>query len=736
MMRRVCIASVLLAAVVLPVAAGDGAGCIGDSWAFYVFSAAAAYVVYATLAPGRRTSYTPNTDDEICQYKKGEKVWTTDPSDTVPIRKAKSGVAAKEPRTVVSQFRNAVSKHPDAVALKVERPLGTWKQWTYSEYYQQARTAAKAFMTLGLEPSQSINIIGFNSPEWLIADVGAILAGGLAAGVYTTNEPAQCQYQADHSKAVVVVCENQKQLEKYLKIRDQLPLLKALVVYNDAVPAGVSTSTKPVYSWDEFMALGASVSDADLDVRMDAQQPGNACTLIYTSGTTGTPKAVMASHDSVTWVGAALLANTDASINFGSQHEHVVSYLPLSHIAAQVLDIHIPLLLTADRQPVTVWFARPDALKGSLPQTLQAARPTFFFGVPRVWEKIQEKMVAAGKESKGLKKSIAAWARGIGATWHQQAQVGGSGKKPWGFALANALVFTKVRQRLGLDRCRALVSGAAPITNETVNFFGSLDLHILEVYGMSENAGPETFCLPDYFKVGTAGTVLRGCEIKIDHDAGRDKPGEGEICFRGRHIMMGYMYNEKKTQEAVDPDGWLHSGDIGRIDDATGLLSITGRIKELIITAGGENIAPVPCENAIKSEAPEVSNLVMIGDKRKFCSCLVTLHTVQNEDGTYSNKLASGGIVAGSTAKTVDEARKDKVYLQHIQDAIDKYNKACVSNASRVQYFKILDKDFVNVGDHAELTSTLKLKRSVVHEKFHAEIDSMYSGKYSSMNQA
>lgn len=271
-------------------------------------------------------------------------------------------------------------------------------------------------------------------------------------------------------------------------------------------------------------------------------------------------------------------------------------------------------------------------LKGTIGDTLRAVRPTLFFGVPRVWQKIQEKIIATSKASpkSALAQAIVDFAKAKGKANFDASQTKGSGATPWGYAAAKKLVFSKLKAKLGLTRVKTCATGAAPTARTTFEFFGSLGLHIFEVYGMSECSGPQTFNVPKHFRIGTCGANIKGVEIKIDHEEGRDMAGEGEICYRGRHIMIGYMFDAKKTAEAIDDDGWLHSGDVGKLDPVDGCLSITGRIKELLITHGGENIAPVPIEQAIKANAPCISNIVMIGDKKKYCTALVTLQCVRS----------------------------------------------------------------------------------------------------------
>jgi long-chain-fatty-acid--CoA ligase ACSBG len=511
----------------------------------------------------------------------------------------------------------------------------------------------------------------------------------------------------------VLVVEDQKQLDKVLEIKDNLSHLKAVVMWSGKIPEGVSTDKVPVYSWDDFMALGRDVADHDLQERIDAQKPGNCCTLIYTSGTTGNPKAVMISHDNITWTAQRLAEHAGLQLT----NERIVSYLPLSHIAAQIVDIHGPMAVAG-----TSYFAKPTALKGTIVETLNAVRPTLFLGVPRVWEKFEEKLKAVGAANTGLKKKLSTWAKDIGLRGSYAIQRGES--TPWGWTIANTLL-KKVKVALGLDQCRYFATAAAPIQKETLEYFLSLTIPVMEVYGMSENSGPMTVSRNGEHRTGSTGKAMGGVELKIDNP---DEEGNGEICMRGRHVMMGYLFNEEKTKETIDSDGWLHTGDIGKLDD-DGFLYITGRIKELIITAGGENVAPVPIEDRMKQEVPIIANAMVIGDKKKFLSILITLKSEVDPETTVPlDELTADTIKIlegiGSTAKTVTEAAQDDKVKAYIEEGMQRANEAAVSRAQKVQKFTILPADFSIPG--GELGPTLKLRRPIVVKKYAAEIDAMY----------
>ena len=586
---------------------------------------------------------------------------------------------------VMDVMERTARSHGPKFALRVRRQ-GTWKSWTWNEYRQQVRQVARALIAMGSRPGAGICIIGYNSPEWFFANVGAIYAGAMPAGIYTTSSPEQCEYIARHCEASVVFVENQEHLDKFLKVRGNLPNLKTLVVMQ-----GTGEPAQPgVYSWQKFLELGLNATEQDVDRRAAAQRPDDIATLIYTSGTTGIPKAVMLSHDNLTWT-----AQAAANLVGGTPDDQVISYLPLSHIAEQIVSLHGPMNFGA-----CVWFAPSMELLG---ETLREVRPHFFLGVPRVWEKIQEKIMAAGAKNPPLKKKIAAWARrqGLAGGYAEQQHVA---KSPM-YAIANALVFKKVRKQLGLDRARIVVTSAAPISRDTLEFFLSLGIPICEVYGMSECTGPATASLPDRYRTGKAGFPLPGTELKIAED--------GEICMRGRHVFKGYYKDPAATAETLDGEGWLHSGDIGTLDEH-GFLQITDRKKDLIITAGGENVAPSLVEGYLKG-IPVISQAVVIGDRQRYLSVLLTLN---------AERIKQDAEACGSAAGDPETAARDERFLQYLQRQIDAVN-ARLARVQAVKKFKVIPTEFSVEG--GELTPTMKVRRKVVVEKYKQEIDQLYS---------
>lgn len=593
---------------------------------------------------------------------------------------------------------NTVAKHGDRPALRVKRN-GGWQTITWSSYGRDVRRAARALIKLGVDRGQGVSLIGQNSPEWLVADVGAILAGAMPAGIYTTNSAEQVRYITDHCEARVSFADTPAQVAKFVAEKDRLPRLEVVVQMSGKPADDAGAGKLRVLGWEEFLKIGDDVPEADLEARLAAQKPDDACTLIYTSGTTGEPKAVMITHLNIVWTAGSLLP----TLKLGPD-DITLSYLPLSHVAEQILSIHGPMAMGS-----LVYFAESIEKLG---ENLVEVRPTLFMGVPRVWEKIQAKMMAAGANAPPIRKKLVAWARKTGLAGGFAEQRGA--KKPLLFPVAQKIVFDKVRQRLGLDRARLCVTSAAPISRDTLEFFLALGIPVLEVYGMSECTGPATYSPPDRYRTGKCGVVLPGAEIKVADD--------GEICMRGNHVFKGYLKDPEATKSALDADGWLHSGDIGTID-AEGFVQITDRKKDLLITAGGENIAPQVLEGHLKG-IPVVAQAVVIGDRRKYLAALVTLDP---------DRVKMEAELAGSAARTITDAAKCSVFRKHLEKQIESVNDK-LARVQTIKRFAIIPTEFSI--DGGELTPTLKVKRKVVNEKYKREIEGMYPAEEGASAQA
>jgi long-chain acyl-CoA synthetase len=586
--------------------------------------------------------------------------------------------------TIVSRlFRNA-EETPTTAAYR-EQVDGAYATRTWGEYADQVRRAGLSLIAMGLEAGDVVTILGFNRPEWVVMDLAAMAIGGAPAGIYTTSSPEEVHHVAHHAATPVILVENEAQLAKVLGRWDDLPLLRWIVTMR-GTPA---QDDERILTWDEFMAMGEGRDAAELYARIDALEPDGLATLIYTSGTTGPPKGVMLTHHNLTWT-----ADGASGIFDIRPDDRLISYLPLSHIAEQIFTIH-----GAMTYRYCVSFA--ESIE-ALPENIKEVRPTLFFAVPRVWEKFQAGVGARLDEASGLKKRLADWAMGIG---RKATSVRNAGREPSGllalqFRMADRLVYRKVKTALGLDACGGAVSGAAPIDPAVLEFFAGFDLPIYEVYGQSEGTGPTTYNRPGRARFGTAGPPYPGTEVRIADD--------GEILLRGGNVFAGY-FHEPEATAATLVDGWLHSGDLGRLED-DGMLTITGRKKDIIITAGGKNIAPANFEGALKQN-PLVAEAVMIGDRRRFLTALVTLDPVAAE--AFLAKHRENG--PPHESPSIREA---------VGATIDEIN-ARFARVEQIKKFRILPREFSI--EEGEVTGTLKVRRDVVADHFAAEIEAMYA---------
>lgn len=587
--------------------------------------------------------------------------------------------------TIIKELQKTVDSRKDHAALSYKEN-GQWHTLTWKDYWRELRNISKAMISLGFKQGDVAVILGQNSKEWVIADVATIAAGGAPAGIYATSSATQCEYIINHSKASFAFVENQEQLDKLIELKGQLPNLQHVILCQ-----GQAQQADPnVHTWKAFLELGHKCDDGALNTRIEEQKPEDIATLVYTSGTTSNPKAVQLSHENLVWTANKVCETVETGTD-----DVFISYLPLSHIAEQMLTIHGAL-----RSGYQVYFAENLEKLG---ENLQEVRPTILFGVPRVWEKIQEKMIQKGAQNSPLKKRIAKWAKEVGLANKPTHEKGA--EPNLSFKIANKLVFSKVRQALGLDRCRLQITAAAPISRHTLDFFLSLNIPLFELYGLSECSGPATVSLPGHFRQGKIGLPLKGTEMKIAQD--------GEILIKGPHVFKGYLYNEEATQEAIDKEGWLHTGDLGAID-VDGYVSITGRKKNLIITAGGENISTEMIESKFKY-IEEVEHAVVVGDQQKYLSVLLTL------DSDAAKRKAEE---LGLSAAEQSNLEKSGPFQGYIEQRIEELNKS-VARVQTIKKFKLLKNNFSE--DSGELTPTLKVKRNVVLKKYEADINKLYS---------
>ena len=583
--------------------------------------------------------------------------------------------------TIPSRLLKQAEKRPHATAYAVYTG-GGWQKFNWDTYAKNVIQAARAFLALGVDSGNPICIMSFNCPEWVIADVGAMAIGAVPAGIYQTCSAPEVEYILNHSESPVVFLESVEHWEKIDEVRDNLTSLKHVVM----LPGADVVDDELVMSWDDFVAKGDEIAEEEVTKRLEALTDESLATMIYTSGTTGPPKAVMLSHGNLSWTAScaidiAGLTSADSS----------VSYLPLAHIAEQMFTIHAPI--TAGSQ---IYFAESiEQLKDNLVDV----QPTVIFGVPRVWEKFYSAVSTKLKAATGAKAKLVAWARGVGS---RVSDLRNKGQEPSGllalqYKLANKLIFKKLKPLLGLGNARVCVSGAAPIASEVLEFFASLDVIIHEVYGQSEDCGPTTFNAPGKTRFGTVGPRIDGIEVKIAED--------DEVLVRGPNVFQGYYKNQEATDETII-DGWLHSGDLGKFD-GDGFLSIIGRKKDIIITAGGKNITPANIESTLKNH-PLIAEAVVIGDRRKYLSALLTL------DEEEAARVGNGGANLHENADIIAQ----------VEEGVETTNQ----NFARVEHirkFTILPRNFNE--ESGELTPTSKIKRRVINENYADEIEAMYA---------
>jgi len=576
------------------------------------------------------------------------------------------------------------------------RGSDAWQGTSWQDYGEAVRQAARALLQLGVQRGDAVAILGFNSPEWATMAFAAMAIGATPAGIYWTSSSQDIAYILNHCRASVLLVDDSKRLRTVEEVAPELLHLSTVVLLSSPEQAGNGALNAPegrrqLMGWDAFLSLGTPALDKQLNDRLASLLPTDIGTLIYTSGTTGPAKAVALSQGNLWWMGQNM-----TSLYEVDERDRMLSYLPLAHIAEQMGSMH-----NQAHSGLSVYYARSIEELGD---HLKEVRPTIFFGVPRVWEKIQAGIEAKLNQATGAKASLARWAIGVGQRWHELDHAG----KPCGpwlglqMSLARKLIHSKVQAALGLDQARFLSSGAAPIHPDKLRFFAGLDLPVRELYGQSEVCGPSTMSFPGSTRVGSVGKALPGTEIRVAED--------GELQVRGPHLFQGYMGSPGATADAFD-DGWLRTGDVGRIDQ-DGYVYITGRKKDIIITSGGKNIAPANIESALM-EAELIEHAVVCGDNRHYLTALVTL------DAQALKALAnSEGLPAG--APMHDHPR----VLAALQGAIDRVN-ATQARVAHVRKFAVLTQPLSIEG--GELTPTLKVKRKVVIDRHAALLDRLYS---------
>ena len=588
--------------------------------------------------------------------------------------------------TVVKLWRQQCLERGERIAHR-EKDLGIWQSYSWRDYYEHARAIGVALLSMGLERGQPVSILSEDNKEWLYCDLGIAGAGGISNGVYTTDSAEQLDYLVNDSGSAFLFVENDEQLDKYLTVRDQVPTLKKVIVFDRK---GLRDFQDPMVMFlDELYELGNGIADAEqqFSASIEQSRPDDIRMLIYTSGTTGAPKGAMISHRNVLFQLAAGEALLEAR-----EEDEQLCFLPLCHILERLVSVEVPIY-----KGCTVNFAEsPETVF----ENLREVSPNTFAAVPRLWEKIYSSLMTLRDEATGFGRWCFDRALAAGQAWHCEKQR--SPLNALRYHFWNLLVLRNVRDLIGMARLRRGTTGAAPISPDQIRWFRALGVPLYEGYGMTETTGVVSLNSREREQVGSVGEPLPETQVRIADN--------GEVLVRGGHVFAGYWRKPEKTAEDIR-DGWLHTGDVGRLED--GMLTITGRLKDIIITAGGKNITPAEIESRLKF-SPYISDAVVIGDKRKYLTCLIMIDQENVEKYAQDRQVPFSNFASLCRAKEV---------LDLIGGIVDEVNKQ-FAQVEQIKYFRLID--VLLTAEDEELTATMKLKRSFVEKKHKHLIDSMY----------
>jgi long-chain acyl-CoA synthetase len=596
--------------------------------------------------------------------------------------------------TIPAIFWNAVEKRSADIWLR-QKEFGIWRSWTWTQVGQAVREIGHGLIAIGFNERDTASILSNTNVEWVLCDIAVLSANGVSNGIYPTDAAEQVQYLSEDSGTTVLFVEDDEQLDKALEVRERLPRLKKIVVFD---MEGLRDFHDPmVISLDALRELGRqhlAQQPKALEQRVAAVKPADLAILVYTSGTTGKPKGAMHAHQGLVYTvrGYNTLIARD-------QQDECMCFLPLCHIAERMGGEYFSLYTGAKLN----FVENPE----TVPENVREIAPTVFTAVPRVWEKFYSGVMIALKEASGLQQATYAWAIGVGqrvADHVLKGETVPSGLQ-WQFKAARLLVLDNVRKLIGIHRARFLVTGAAPISPELVRWYLALGVPMLEVWGMTETCGASTGIPAERIKPGSIGPAASYNEVKLD-------PQTSEILVRGPNVFMGYLNLPEKTAETIDQDGWLHTGDVGVVDEE-GFFRITDRMKDIIITAGGKNITPSELENELKF-SPYITDAVVIGDKRAYLTVIIMI------DQENVEKFAQDSDVPFSNYASLTRAPEVQ---QLIQDVIDATNKK-FARVEQIKRFWLLDTQLT--AEDEELTPTMKLKRKLVQQKYAPQIEAMY----------
>ena len=603
--------------------------------------------------------------------------------------------------TLPRLFWDRVAELGDEVMMR-QKDLGIWKSHSWREVGGTAEAIGAGLVSLGLQVGDVVGVLANTSREWMWVDLAAQGMGAAVCGIYPTDAPEQVQYLCEDSGTRFLFVEDEEQLDKWLEVRERLPKLQQVIVFN---MEGLSSfADGRVMSLQQLLERGRAELQRQPDLlpqRLAARGPQDVAVLVYTSGTTGKPKGAMITHGNL----MAALAGTNPML-FEGQPEPVagareerIAFLPLCHIAERLIGGYIPLL----RRSVVNFVENPETVF----ENMREVQPHVMFAVPRVWEKMYSSVMIALREAGKVQQAAYAWAVSCGQA---VARAEEEGREPGALSrlkltLANALVLNNVRRMLGLSRTRLALTGAAPISPDLIRWYRALGVQLREGWGMTETTASGIFTPAGRYKPGSIGQPGPGVEVRI-------APQTNEILLRGPVRFAGYLNLPDKTAEAIDAEGWLHTGDVGKVDDE-GWITITDRMKDIIITAGGKNITPSELENELKF-SPYITDAVVIGDRRPYLTLIVMI------DQDNVEKFAQERDVPFSNYASLTRAPE---VIELIQGEVDKVN-AKFARVEQIKKFFLLDKQLT--AEDEELTPTMKLKRKLVEKKYADRIEALY----------
>jgi long-chain acyl-CoA synthetase len=596
--------------------------------------------------------------------------------------------------TIPAMFWNGVDKRGPQVWMR-QKKLGIWRAWTWAQTGEAVLEIAGGLMSLGLQRGNTASILSNTVIEWVLADLAILSCGGVSNGIYPTDAASQVHYLCEDSGTTILFVEDDEQLDKALEVREQLRGLTKIIVFD---MEGLRELNDPgVMSLEDLRVLGRQYMAKHPEAlmkRIKACRPEDLAILVYTSGTTGKPKGAMHSHKGLVYTvrGYNMLVAQDHT-------DERMCFLPLCHIAERLGGEYFGLYTGA----ILNFVENPE----TVPENVREISPTVFTAVPRVWEKFYSAVMIALKEASPLQQAAYAWGIGVGTQIAEKVLAGQpvDGFLKLKFTMARWIALNNVRKLIGIHRSRFLVTGAAPISPELVKWYLALGVPMLEVWGMTESCGAATGVPANKIKPGSIGPAAAYNEVKLD-------PQTSEILVRGGNVFMGYLNQPEKTAETIDKDGWLHTGDVGLVDE-DGFFRITDRMKDIIITAGGKNITPSELENELKF-SPYLTDAVVIGDKKAYLTVIVMIDQENVEKYAQDNDVPFSNYASLTKAPEVQ---------QLIQAEVDRVNKK-FARVEQIKKFFLLDTQLS--AEDEELTPTMKLKRKLVQQKYAPQIEAMY----------